>query len=89
MRAGIGTGHYGEKRAQTAEAMAEQIIAGELKRRRWKEAVLRARSGKGGVGGTAAGGDDDEGGWVAERLGISSRDSLNHLLYRQRQSSRK
>ena len=43
MRETIGAEHYGEERAQTAEAMAEQIIAAELKRRRWNEAALRTR----------------------------------------------
>jgi hypothetical protein len=43
MREPIGEEHYGEERAQTVEATAEQIIAAELKRRRWKEAALRTR----------------------------------------------
>ena len=34
----MGAEHYGEERAETAEAKAERIIAEELKRRRWKEA---------------------------------------------------
>ena len=35
-----GAEHSGEERAQTAKAMAEQIIAEELKRRRWQEIEL-------------------------------------------------
>jgi hypothetical protein len=65
MRKTIGAEHYGEERAQTAQAMAEQIMAAELKRRRWNEAAQDATqggSGKGGVSGPAAGGDYDDGG---------------------------
>ncbi|MBM3883256.1 MAG: transposase [Verrucomicrobia bacterium] len=39
----LGAEHYGEERAATAEALAEQIIAAELKRRRWQEADLKSR----------------------------------------------
>ena len=39
----MGTEHYGEERAETAEAMAELIIAEELKRWRWQEADLKTR----------------------------------------------
>ena len=34
----LGAEHYGEERAETAEAKAEGIIADELKRRNWKAA---------------------------------------------------
>jgi hypothetical protein len=36
----MGAEHYGEERAETAEAEAELIIAEELKRGRWQEADL-------------------------------------------------
>ena len=36
----MGAEHYGEERAETAEALAERIIAEELKRWRWQEADL-------------------------------------------------
>ena len=82
-----------EERAQTAEAMAEQIIAAELKRRRWNEAALRTRpqggSGKGGVSGPAAGGDCDDGGLDRRTPGDGLSGLPNHLLYRQRKSARK
>jgi hypothetical protein len=88
MRETIGAEHYGEERAQTAEAMAAQIIAAELKRRRWKEAALRTRP-KGGPAKVALvarlrAETTMTVGWIAERLGMGSRGYLNHLLYRQR-----
>ncbi len=39
----IGAEHYGEERSETAEALAELIIAEELKRARWQEADLKIR----------------------------------------------
>ncbi len=36
----MGAEHYGEERAEAAEARAELIIAEELKRGRWQEADL-------------------------------------------------
>ena len=39
----MGAEHYGEERAETAEARAELIIAEELKRARWQEADLKIR----------------------------------------------
>ena len=86
----LGAEHYGEERAETAEALAEQIIAAELKRRRWKEADLK----------TQAKGDPTKlalaarlraettmtVGWIAERLEMGTRSHLNHLLYRRRKS---
>ena len=58
--------HYGEERAETAEALAELIIAEELKRARWQEAGLKART-KGGFsegvfGGALESEDNGEGG---------------------------
>ena len=55
----MGAEHYGEERAETAEAQAELILAAELKRGRWQEADLKTRlkvglSG-GGFGGALAG----------------------------------
>ena len=61
----LGAEHYGEERAETAEALAELIIAEELKRGRWQEAELKTRPkgvSEGGFGGALAGGDDDDGG---------------------------
>ena len=92
MRERMGAEHYGEERAETAEALAEQIIAEELKRRRWQESDLQ----------TKAKGDAEKValaarlraettltvGWIAERLGMGTRGHLNHLLYRQRKAGR-
>ena len=39
----MGAEHYGEERAETAEALAERIIAEELKLGRWQEADLKNR----------------------------------------------
>ena len=51
---------------KTAEALAELIIATQLKLGRWQEADLKTRSKWGfsevGFSGTPAGGDDDDGG---------------------------
>ena len=62
----MGAEHHGEERAETAEALAELIIAEELKRGRWQEADLKTRPkggfSEGGFGGALAGGNDDDGG---------------------------
>jgi hypothetical protein len=62
----IGAEHYGEERAETAEARAELIIAQDLKRARWQEADLKIRP-KGGFsegvfGGALASEDNGDGG---------------------------
>ena len=43
MSARMGAEHYGEERAETAEGLAELIIAEELKRARWQKADLNTR----------------------------------------------
>ena len=43
MSARMGAEHYGEELAETAEALAELIIAEELKLGRWQEADLKTR----------------------------------------------
>ena len=51
--------------AETAEALAELIIAEDLKRGRWQEADLKTRpkgGSEGDFGGALAVGDDDDGG---------------------------
>ena len=61
----MGAEHYVEERAETAEALAELIIAEELKRGRRQEADLKTRPkgvSEGGFGGALAGGNDDDGG---------------------------
>ena len=86
----VGAEHYGEERAETAAAMAEQIIAEELKRRRWREADLETKP-KGDPRKVALAArlrteTTMTVGWIAERLGMGSRGYLNHLLYRRRKS---
>ena len=86
----MGAEHYGEERAQTAEAMAEQIIAQELQRRRWKEADLKTwpkgDPTKVALAARLRAQTTMTVGWIAERLAMGTRGSLNHLLYRLRKS---
>jgi REP element-mobilizing transposase RayT len=89
----MGAEHYGEERAQTAQAMAEQIIAEELKRQQWKEVALKTRlkgdPAKVALAARLRAETTMTVGWIAERLGMGSRGYLNHLLYRQRKSGGK
>ncbi len=89
----MGAEQYGEERAQTPDAMAEQIIAEELKRRRWKEAELRTRprgdAEKVALAARLRAETTMTVGWIAERLGMGTRGYLNHLLYRQKKSGGK
>lgn len=86
----VGAEHYGDERAESAEATAEQIIAGELKRRRWQEADLKTRA-KGDAAKVALAArlraeTTMTAGWIAERLRMGTRGYLNHLLYRKRKA---
>ena len=84
----VGAEHYGEERAETAEALAERIIAEELKREQWKEADLNTRPKGDAVKAVLAARLRAEttvtAGWIAERLAMGTRGYLNHLLYRRR-----
>ena len=84
----MGAEHYGEERAETAEALAELIIAEELKRGRWQEADLKTRLKADPVKLALAARLRAETtmtvGWIAERLAMGTRGYLNHLLYRRR-----
>ena len=84
----IGAEHYGEERAETAEAQAELIIAEELKLGRWQEADLKTRPKGDSVKVALAARLRVETtmtvGWIAERLAMGTRGYLNHLLYRRR-----
>ena len=88
----LGAEHYGEERAETEEAKAEQIIARELKRRGWKEAALRTRpkgdESKVALAARLRAETTLTVGWIAERLRMGSRGYLNHLLYQRRKTSR-
>lgn len=86
----MGGEHYGQGRVETAEAKAEQIIAGELKRRKWKEDELKIRR-KGDPAKVAIATRLRKEttltvAWIAERLGLGTRGHANHLLYQQRKS---
>jgi hypothetical protein len=80
--------HYGKKRAETAEALADRIIAEELERGRWQEADLKTRpkgdSLKVALAARLRAETTMTVGWIAERLAMSTRGYLNHLLYRRR-----
>ena len=77
---------------ETAEALAEQIIAGELKRRRWSKTELMTRPKGHSVKVAWAARRRAETtktlGWIAERLGMGTRGHLNHLLHRRRKAGR-
>ena len=78
----------GEELAETAEALAELIIAEELKRGRWQEAELKIRPKGDPVKVALAARLRAETtmtvGWIAERLAMGTRGYLNYLLYRRR-----
>ena len=84
----MGAEHYGEERAETAEALAERIIAEELKRGRWQEADLKTRPKGDPVKLALAARLRAETtmtvGWIAERLAIGTRGCLDHRLDRRR-----
>ena len=84
----MGAEHYGEERAETAEAMAELIIAEELKRGRWQEADLKTRpkgdSVKVALAARLRAETTMTVGWITELLAMGMCGYLNHLLYRRR-----
>lgn len=86
----LGPEHYGEERAETEEAKGERIIAGELKRRKWKATELQNRpkgdAEKVPLAARLRAETTMTTAWIAERLGMGSRGYLNHLLYRRRKS---
>jgi len=84
----MGAEHYGEERAETAEALAELIIAEELKLGRWQEADLKTRpkgdSVKVALAARLRAETTMTVGWIAERLAMGTHGYLNHSLYRRR-----
>jgi REP element-mobilizing transposase RayT len=84
----MGAEHYGEERAEAAEALAELIIAEELKLGRWQESDLKTRpkgdSVKVALAARLRAETTMTVRWIAERLAMGTRDYLNHLLYRRR-----
>ena len=84
----MGAEHYGEERAETAEALVELIIAEELKLGWWQEADLKTRSKGDSVKVAFAARWQAETtmtvGWIAEHLAMGTRGYLNHPLYQRR-----
>ena len=84
----MGAEHYGEERVETAEALAELIIAEELKRGQWQEADLKTRpkgdSVKVALAARLRAETTMTVGRIADRLAMGTRGYLNHLLYRRR-----
>jgi REP element-mobilizing transposase RayT len=84
----MGAEHYGEERAEAAEALAELIIAEELKLGRWQESDLKTRpkgdSVKVALAARLRAETTMTVRWIAERLAMGTRGYLNHLLYRRR-----
>ena len=88
MKERVGSEHYGEERAETAEAQAEAIVWEELKRRRWREEDLGRRA-KGDAGKVALAmrlraETVMTVKWIAERLQMGAPGYVNLLLHRQR-----
>jgi hypothetical protein len=71
-----------------AEALAELIIAEELKLGRWQETDLKTRpkgdSVKVALAARLRAETTMTVGWISERLAMGTRGYLNHLLYRRR-----
>ena len=78
----------GAGRAETAEALAELIIAEKLKLGRWQEADLKTQPKGDSVTVALAarlrGVTTMTMGWIAERLAMGTRGYLNHRLYGRR-----
>ncbi len=84
----VGAEHFGEERMETAEAKAERIIVGELKRRKWREADL-AELAKGHLGKVKIAARLREEtlvpvAWIAKRLAMGAASYVNNRLYRWR-----
>ena len=89
----LGPEPYGAERAETAEAQAEQIIAAEFKRRRWREGEWKKRpkgdAEKVELAARLRAETTMTVSWIAERLGMGTRGHLNHLLHRRRKADGK
>lgn len=89
----VGAEHFGEERAESEAAIAERIVAEELRKARWRESDLeRAAKGaaeKVGMAARLRAETTMTTGWIAERLRMGSRGYVNQLLYLQRRSHAK
>ncbi len=86
----MGAEHYGAERHESAEARAERVLAEELKRARWAEAILAERR-KGDlkkikIAQRLRRETTMTLEWVAQRLKMGTKTHLAHLLYRDRKT---
>ena len=83
----MGAEHYDQERAETSEALAELIIAEELKLGGGRKLISKLGP-RGSVKVALAARLRAETmmtvGWIAERLALGTCGYLNHLLYRRR-----
>ena len=90
VNAQAGDGHYGEELRESAEAKAERIVAGELKRRKWGASTLAERRKGDPAKIAVAQRLRDETtmtlAWIAQRLKMGTKTHLAHLLYWQRRN---
>jgi REP element-mobilizing transposase RayT len=93
MKEQMGAEHYGEERQETAEVRAEEIVAEELRHRRWQEGDLGRRAKGDAVKVALAARLRAETvmtvKWIAERLQMGSPGYVNYLLYRWRKTTDK
>lgn len=90
VKAQAGDWHYGEELQESAEAQAERLAAGELKRRKWDATTLAQRR-KGDPAKLAIARRLREETtmtleWIAKRLSMGSKTHLAHLLYWERRN---
>ena len=90
VNAQAGDGHYGEELRESAEAKAERIVAGELKRRKWGERTLAERRkgdpAKIAIAQRLRAETTLTLAWIAERLKMGTKTHLAQLLYWQRRN---
>lgn len=90
MKERVGAEHYGTERQETMEAQAEEIVAEELKRRRWGKGELLKRAKGDPVKVALAARLRVETAvtvkWIAERLAMGAPGYVNHLLYLRRKA---
>ena len=89
----MGSEHYGAERQESQAEKAEGVVAEELRRRRWTEAMLGERRKGDPVKVTMAVRLRKETlvtvAWIAQRLRMGSVANVNTLLYQWRQGKHK
>jgi hypothetical protein len=85
--------HYGEELRESAEAVAERMVAEELKRRGWDNSTLMTRRkgelDKAAIARRLRGETTMTLAWIADRLHMGTRTHLAHLLYWQERTNKK